>query len=479
MPTTPLPPKTVYVSINGGQVQKLELFHGISKDDLNDMLLAAAGIDEADTLRRVSFHIRKFDQTIVPLSAQLQENNESSPYLVSLKLVENVKWAEMSGQLDSENSSASSENNSVMVNLMRIQNELSKLQKSVQLVEKTINSKIANHSQLNIIHKPHPKLHFEAKCSFSEDILTHLKTPCFNNWRFEDDQLTRLIEHMFFDLDLVDRFKIDLKQLKHFLHTVRDNYNNNPFHNFRHAFCVSQMFYGMVLESDLKKKLEPIDLLIGLISTVLHDIDHPGFNNAYQVNAKTELALIYNDQSPLENHHCAVGFALLRIPECNILANLTAKEYEALRKGVVRSILSTDMIKHADIMAKFKQTSESFNLSDPEHRAMLIVMMVKCSDISNEARPPNVAEPWLDCLLEEYFLQSDKEKEEGLPFAPFMDRDKVTKPSAQIGFIEFVMLPMFETLARVLPAVQNSMVAQIKKSLEYYKNLQAETKPKA
>ena len=33
--------------------------------------------------------------------------------------------------------------------------------------------------------------------------------------------------------------------------------------------------------------------------------------------------------------------------------------------------------------------------------------------------------------------------------APFMDRDKVTKPTAQIGFIKFVLIPMFETMAKV------------------------------
>lgn len=31
-----------------------------------------------------------------------------------------------------------------------------------------------------------------------------------------------------------------------------------------------------------------------------------------------------------------------------------------------------------------------------------------------------------------------------------MDRDKVTKPTAQIGFIKFVLIPMFETVMKVL-----------------------------
>lgn len=103
------------------------------------------------------------------------------------------------------------------------------------------------------------------------------------------------------------------------------------------------------------------------------------------------------------------------------------------------------------------------------------MVLIKCCDISNEVRPTEVAEPWVDCLLEEYFMQvsvgqcamfflsfcahrlthmhistqSDREKSEGLPVAPFMDRDKVTKPTAQIGFIKFVLIPMFETVMKV------------------------------
>ena len=46
-------------------------------------------------------------------------------------------------------------------------------------------------------------------------------------------------------------------------------------------------------------------------------------------------------------------------------------------------------------------------------------------------------------------MQSDKEKKDGLPIAPFMDRDRVTKPTAQIGFIRYVLLPLFESLNKV------------------------------
>lgn len=53
------------------------------------------------------------------------------------------------------------------------------------------------------------------------------------------------------------------------------------------------------------------------------------------------------------------------------------------------------------------------------------------------------------CSLSVHAAQSDREKAEGLPVAPFMDREKVTKPTAQIGFIKFVLIPMFETVMKV------------------------------
>lgn len=95
-----------------------------------------------------------------------------------------------------------------------------------------------------------------------------------------------------------------------------------------------------------------------------------------------------------------------------------------------------------------------------------------------------IARKHLWFTLSEYYInlwflykpsaQSDREKEEGLPVAPFMDRDKVTKSSAQIGFIKFVLIPMFQTLAKVFPIIDELMVTQLKSALERYEKLQAE-----
>ena len=49
----------------------------------------------------------------------------------------------------------------------------------------------------------------------------------------------------------------------------------------------------------------------------------------------SELALMYNDESVLENHHLAVAFKLVQISDCDIFINLSKKQRQTLRKMVI------------------------------------------------------------------------------------------------------------------------------------------------
>lgn len=74
------------------------------------------------------------------------------------------------------------------------------------------------------------------------------------------------------------------------------------------------MMFVILMQGNLINiaKLNELDVLAILTSSVCHDFAHDGFNNAYHVNAMSERAIRYNDQSVQENYHVAESFQILR-----------------------------------------------------------------------------------------------------------------------------------------------------------------------
>ncbi|XP_056644634.1 high affinity cGMP-specific 3',5'-cyclic phosphodiesterase 9A [Diorhabda sublineata] len=310
----------------------------------------------------------------------------------------------------------------------------------------------------------------------SDAIRQWLRMPTFDARPWEDEELLLLLQQMYLDHDLCSKFAIDITTLRNFLYETYKNYNDVPFHNFRHCFCVAQMMYAISWCVDLPSKIGDLEVLILLTSCICHDLDHPGYNNIYQINAKTELAIRYNDISPLENHHCSVAFRILENDDCNIFRAFSSEDFKQVREGMIRCILATDMARHNEILTNFKEILPNFNYSDKAHVNLLCMVLIKVSDISNEARPMDVAEPWLDKLLQEFFKQSDAEKLEGLPVTPFMDREKITKPSSQCSFIGFVLLPLFEALGELFIELQDLIIVPVRDALDYYRRLNEATR---
>ena len=50
------------------------------------------------------------------------------------------------------------------------------------------------------------------------------------------------------------------------------------------------------------------------------------------------MAVIYNDESVLENHHLAVAFQLLQHEDCDIFQNFSKKERQMLRKMTIEMV---------------------------------------------------------------------------------------------------------------------------------------------
>ena len=62
-----------------------------------------------------------------------------------------------------------------------------------------------------------------------------------------------------------------------------------------------------------------------MVSALCHDVDHSGRNNHFEVSSYSKLALRYNDESVLENHHAATTFKILKVDQNNFLSKLSSE----------------------------------------------------------------------------------------------------------------------------------------------------------
>lgn len=296
---------------------------------------------------------------------------------------------------------------------------------------------------------------FDEKGQFKNTI-KDLESFAFDIFAYEQDEMILNTAFMFEDLGLIEKFSIHRGKLLAFLRRVRQLYRDNPYHNFTHALDVTQFCYACLCLDRVAAALVPLDMLAMLLASVCHDIDHPGLNNNYQVNARTDLALMYNDMSVLENYHCSTMFQLLRQREYNFLSAMPQPQFRELRKCVISAILATDMAHHFEISTKFQTRLQSGPISKdhPDDRQMFVNIILKCADISNVVRPFDVCHRWADMLIEEFANQGDLEHREGMPISPNMDRSQIVKPKFQLSFIDFIAVPLYKNVAGYISGLQ-------------------------
>jgi response regulator RpfG family c-di-GMP phosphodiesterase len=276
----------------------------------------------------------------------------------------------------------------------------------------------------------------------------------FDVWAYKEEQLFPIIADMFNDFGLFERFNVPKDKFQNFLNECRNNYvRKNPYHNFRHAFDVTQTVYLLLTSGGAAAYLSYLEIFAVLIGAVIHDIGHPGLNNNFQIATGSSLSLRYNDRSILENHHCSLGFSLLKKPENDIFSGLTDEQRKEVRNLIIMSVLATDLAHHMEITAQWNSALNKFSKDEKAHRILLLQILLKAADISNPGKPFEIAKYWANMVQEEFFAQGDIEKEKGLPVSPFMDREKPALPKMQINFIDYLVAPLFGSLKEVLPAV--------------------------
>lgn len=165
-----------------------------------------------------------------------------------------------------------------------------------------------------------------------------------------------------------DDWYLDRRTMGNYLLLVESTYKTNPYHNSVHAADVAQtsnviftsadailsmpsssssshycQTCGTIADSSSSAAAAGAAGAAGLtkpekfsiiFSSAIHDLAHPGVNNAFLVKTRDTQAVIYNDRSVNENMHASMAFQLAASsPEVNIFANFPPKVYELVGVG--------------------------------------------------------------------------------------------------------------------------------------------------
>ncbi|KAI8611413.1 hypothetical protein BC830DRAFT_1068825, partial [Chytriomyces sp. MP71] len=252
---------------------------------------------------------------------------------------------------------------------------------------------------------------------------------------------------------LIEYFNIDVEVAKSFFREVEANYRNLSYHNSYHAADVLQTVNLLLLsDPQMAQNFTKLEILAACIASAVHDVDHPGVNNNYLIQSSHPLAILYNDLSVLEYHHASKAFEIMQKPQTNIFAKFPADQKRDVRKQMINMVIATDMSQHFMYINKLKSkiSAAALKLQEAPDRALVLDMAIKCADLNNPAKSLESCKSWAFRIMEEFFQQGDRERMNGLNVSMFMDRKDTNIPKCQIGFIDILVAPLFESWSQCI-----------------------------
>ena len=124
-------------------------------------------------------------------------------------------------------------------------------------------------------------------------------------------------------------------------------------------------------------------------------------------------------------------------------------------------ILHTDLSKHFDQVKSIntalavmtpEQWSEYENNPDktllaPFDKKSLLALVLHAADISNAAKPWHLQQLFTMQILQEFFFQGDELKQRDMTLPPLSNRTTTNIPDSQIGFIAYLVKPLYESMS--------------------------------
>ncbi|XP_045494670.1 cGMP-dependent 3',5'-cyclic phosphodiesterase-like [Colias croceus] len=282
----------------------------------------------------------------------------------------------------------------------------------------------------------------------------HLTSLHFNIRALPLRELPCYVLKMFSDLGYDKRFNLKKHKLARFILHVKKGYRDVPYHSWLHAFNVAQWAYAALVNYKLVQQgyFSELQGLMYLIACLVHDMDHRGTTNSFQIQGQTTLAALYSSEgSVMERHHLAQAMCVLNTEGCDILDALPRRDYDRAIMMLRDYILATDLANYFKNLNEYRAISLDFQKGNRSHVSALQSLLINAADLSDQLKDWGCVKKTAAAVLSEFFKQGDVEKSRGDLPPSIMDREKCFIPDLEIQFLTTTCIPLFEVLGRIIP----------------------------
>lgn len=287
--------------------------------------------------------------------------------------------------------------------------------------------------------------------------------------------LITLVLTIFSDWGFQTKFKIPNEVLVQNLLEVEGLYRTYlPYHNSLHAADVFISAHVILRSHALENIFTDLEIFACLYAAACHDIDHPGVNNNFLIRMRSKMAALYDNKSVLEHHHIQQSLAILDTEQFNILQNLKPRDVRLFKSILKAVIIATDPVQHTNLFTDLKIIAEERQRFDAacslmsDTKIYILQSIVHCCDIGNPLKPLDQYQNWVDRIMTEFFHQGDMEKAKGLEPSPMCDRNTTNITKCQVGFIDYIVKPIWKTLAEIISPDGDDLLLIMDRNREFY-----------
>jgi hypothetical protein len=200
---------------------------------------------------------------------------------------------------------------------------------------------------------------------------------------------------------------------------------------------------------------EELDQFILLFSAVIHDLHHPGHTNMVEIESRSPLARLYNDQSVIENNSLSKAYEL--VDSIQLFEGLTKEKQFEVRSRVVEMVLATDIspptgkdratlmaakwdCAFAGMLDSDGDSAAAFHVETREQRQCVLVRLLCIADLGSAMQPFSVFANWSQRLYVENNVSADLTHEAHV--------------NTQKPFMEYLCIPLVKEAAKY-PILKN------------------------